>query len=409
MSAPDILFVHSNFPGQFGFIAEALMQRGHRCAAITQTGKGIPGVSLATWSLKRGSAAQIHPFAVRAEADLMRAEAAAAAALALKNSGFLPKLIIGHPGWGETIFLKEIFPEARQILYGEYYYRYAGGDAGFDPEFPTGEPLHDSLRIHAKNASQLLAYADADVIVSPTPFQSSRFPDLLKSRLHIIHEGVDTATIRPNPQASFSLPDGRVLDRATPVITMINRRFEPLRGYHIFMRALPAVMQACPQAHFLLIGADQAGGYGLAAPKGKTWGQIFLDEVRDRLDLSRLHFTGTLPHAQMLAALSISSAHIYYTYPFVLSWSLLEAMASECAIIASATPPVQDVLVDGHNARLLPFFDVEALSATMIEALETPDRFLTLRQQARVDVMAGYDRQTSCRPAWMNLIDRVLA
>ena len=265
------------------------------------------------------------------------------------------------------------------------------------------------MRIHAKNATQLLAYADADAIVSPTPFQAARFPDILKPRIEIIHEGVDASAIKPDPQARFTLPSGLVLDRTTPLITMINRRFEPLRGYHIFMRALPAIMQACPKAHVLLIGADQPGGYGLAAPQGKTWGRVFLDEVSDKIDHARLHFVGTLPHKEMLAALSISSAHVYYTYPFVLSWSLLEAMASGCALVASATAPVQDVLKDGHNARLLPFFDVAQLAETVIEAIRTPENFASLRAQARADVVASYDRDSHCRPAWLNLVDRVLA
>jgi glycosyltransferase involved in cell wall biosynthesis len=405
---PDILFIHSNFPGQFGFLAEAMKARGHRVAAIAETGRGLPGVSLARWSLKRGSAPGIYPMATRAEADLMRASGAADAAFALRENGINPALIIGHPGWGETIFMREIFPQARQILYGEYYYRFKGGDAGFDPEFPAANDRAEPLRIHAKNATQLLAYADADAIVSPTPYQAGRFPELLKPSLRIVHEGVDTAAIKPNPQARLLLPNGQVLDRSTPVITFINRRFEPLRGYHIFMRALPAVLKACPTAQVVMIGADQGNGYGLAPPKGKTWKEIFLAEVSDRMDMSRVHFTGTLPHDQMLAALSISAAHVYYTYPFVLSWSLLEAMASGCALIASDTAPVRDALTDGVNARLLPFFDIEALSEAMIDAVKSPERYVPYREQARHDAVAYHDRATSCLPQWMALIDEML-
>ncbi len=407
-AAPDILFVHSNFPGQLGFLAEALMARGHRVFAITNSGKGLPGVGLARWTLKRGTAQGVFPFAVRAEADLLRGNGAAEAAFALREHGVNPAVIIGHPGWGETLFLREIFPQARQILYGEYYYRFKGGDAGFDPEFPAANDRAEPLRIHAKNATQLLAYADADAIVCPTPFQASRFPDLLKPRIRIIHEGVDTSAVTPGHPEALTLPDGTALGAATPVITLINRRFEPLRGYHMFMRALPAVLEACPHAHAVLIGSDQGAGYGLAPPQGRTWKEVFLSEVQDRLDMTRVHFTGPLPYPQMLAALRLSRAHVYYTYPFVLSWSLLEAMASGCAIIASDTPPVRDALKDGHNARLLPFFDVAALSQTLTAAIEQPERFAPLRAQARADAVAHHDRAGRCLPQWMELINGML-
>ncbi|HEX2137700.1 MAG TPA: glycosyltransferase [Microvirga sp.] len=405
----DVLFVHTNFPGQFGFIAQALKDRGWRCAAIaSQTGRALGGIPLLRWQTPRGSTSGIFPPAARAENNLIRGRAAAECALALQRQGFDPDLIIGHPGWGETLLLKEIFPRARQILYGEFYFRTRGVDVGFDPEF--GQPsIEERFRIYAKNATIALAFAEADRIVCPTPFQASLLPKAFRSRTILIHEGVDTDRVRPGPTATLTLDDGRVLDRSVPVITFINRQFEPLRGFHIFMRALPRVLAELPDAHAVLIGADEPARYGMAAPNGATWKGHLLPEVAGRLDMSRVHFTGRVPYDRMLAALSISAAHVYYTYPFVLSWSLLEAMACECLVIGSDTAPVRDAVEHDVNGLLLDFFDVDALAQALVAACRQPDRFSPLRKAARRTILDGFDRKRQCEPAWLRLVDDVLS
>jgi len=404
----NILFVHNNFPAQFRFLAEVMSRRGDQCAAIaSHTGQIIQGVPLARWRARRGSTQGIFDPATRAEADLIRGYAAAECAMALKNQGFTPDLIIGHPGWGETLLLREIFKEARQILYGEYYYRSTGADSGFDPEFDAFD-IAGGFRVHAKNATLALAYVDADRIVCPTEFQASLLPSLFRSRVAVIHEGVDTKHVDQNAAAQFKLAGGRVLDRSTPVITFINRRFEPQRGFHIFMRALPKVLAAIPNVEVLLIGSDDPDVYGVRAPAGTTWKQLLLAEVNDRIDAGRVHFTGHLPHDQMLAALSISTAHVYYTYPFVLSWSLLEAMACKCLIVASDTAPVRDVIENGQNGLLLDFFDVDGLSDALIRACGDSSALLPLRRAARDTVVARFDRDRVCRPAWLELIKNLL-
>jgi glycosyltransferase involved in cell wall biosynthesis len=300
-----------------------------------------------------------------------------------------------------------MFPKARQIAYAEYYYRLKGGDVGFDPEFPdTPRDLPETL--HAKNAGMTLAFSEADAIVAPTPFQFSLLPPVFQARTHIIHEGIDTGAIRPRPDTQVRLGDGLVLSRERPVVTFINRRFEPLRGCHIFMRALPRFMEAVPDAQVVLIGADEPGGYGRAAGQGQNWGQMFLGEIADRIDRSRLHFTGRVPHETMLAALAVSSAHVYYTYPFVLSWSALEAMASGCLVIGSDTPPVRDAITDGESGILLDFFDVEALSDALIAACRDNGRFDHLRDGARRVVLDRFDRKTICLPQWLKLIETLL-
>jgi glycosyltransferase involved in cell wall biosynthesis len=404
----NILFVHSNFPAQFRFLAEVMSKRGDRCVAIaSHTGQPIQGVPLARWRARRGSTEGIFDPATRAEADLIRGYAAAECAMALKQQGFTPDLIIGHPGWGETLLLREIFKEARQILYGEFYYRSTGADSGFDPEFDAFDVAR-GFRVQAKNATLALAYVDAERIVCPTAFQASLLPSLFRSRASVVHEGVDTKHVDHNAAAQFALTGGRVLDRSTPVITFINRRFEPQRGFHIFMRALPKVLVTIPDVEVLLIGSDDPDVYGVRAPAGTTWKQRFLDEVKDRVDERRIHFTGHLPHDRMLAALSISTAHVYYTYPFVLSWSLLEAMACKCLVVASDTAPVRDAIENGANGLLLDFFDVDGLSDALIRACRNPEAFLPLRQAARDTVVARFDRDRVCRPAWLDLVKNVL-
>ncbi len=404
-----ILFIHQNFPGQFPFIAAAAMKAGHKVAAIGgPTAKGTPGVDLRRWALNRGTTTGIFDAATRAEADLMRAQAAAEQALRLKADGFVPDVIVGHPGWGETLHLAEVFPGVPQILFGEFFYRSHGADVNFDAEFEISTPISD-MRVNAKNLGLSLAYAMADVIVCPTEFQASQFPPAFRSRVQVFHEGVDFRRAKRSADARLKLPNGRSLDGSKPVITFINRNFERLRGFHVFMRALPELLAARPDAEVVLIGTDSAKGYGGALPSGETWKGRMLKEVGGRLDMDRVHFVGALPHADMIAAMSISWAHVYYTYPFILSWSLTEAMACECLILGSDTGPVRDAIIDGENGVLNDFFDVPALTGAMIDACERPEAFEEMRRAARVTALKMFDRETVGVPAWMALIEEVLA
>ncbi|ESR24204.1 glycosyltransferase [Lutibaculum baratangense] len=404
----DILFVHNNFPGQFGFVAQAMRDRGHRCVAIaSQTGRELPGIGLLRWRSSRGTTQGIFPAATRAEADIIRGRAAVECARVLAGKGFRPKLVVGHPGWGETLFLKEVFPEAKVLLYAEYFYRSRGGDVNFDAEFDEMD-FDKSVLVNAKNATLGLAYLGADRIVAPTEFQKSTLPPALWPSTTVIHEGVDLAAVRRDQKASFPLPDGRRLDATTPVVTFVNRRFEPLRGFHIMLRALPRLLETVPEAEILMIGADERGGYGKPPPDGHTWKSALLPEVEGRLDMRRVHFTGRVSPADLHAAMSISAAHVYYTYPFVMSWSLLEAMATECLIVGSDTGPVREAIAHGENGLLLDFFDVEALADTLISACREPARYAALRQAARRTVEERFDRDRLCRPRWLALIDEML-
>ena len=402
-----VLFVHSNFPAQFRDLANVLVARGVECAAIGgRPAPGLPGVRMARWVNAKGSTPDIFPLATRAEADLIRGRAALDAALALKADGFEPDLIIGHPGWGETVLLGEAFPKARRIIFSEFFYQSHGADIDFDDEFiaPTFDMF---LAGTAKNAVMALALTQADAIVCPTEFQASTHPSVFRPRIRIIHEGVDTNAIRPGSPAPLTLPDGVTLRPGAPVITHVNRHLEPLRGLHVLLRALPALQAEIPDARVVIVGAEDVRGYSGATPDGRTWKAHCLDGLEDTLDLSRVHFTGRLTHPEMLAALRLSTAHVYYSYPFVLSWSLIEAMASGCYIIGSDTAPVRDAIEDGRNGRLIDFFDVDALSAALVEACRKPGEFDPLRGAARATAVENFDTAAG-RSAWLRLIDEVM-
>jgi glycosyltransferase involved in cell wall biosynthesis len=399
----NVLFVHNNFPAQFLHVARALVEdQNARVAAVgSGTARALKGVRLAKYSLNDADVSATHPFARRFDLECRRAEQVLYALSSLASAGFRPDVVVGHPGWGETLPLRTFFPQARLIVYCEFFYGVDGRDVGFDPEFPeTGTDGHVAL--HLKNASSLLALADADCGVSPTAWQRSTFPKEFQSKISILHEGIDTDLAKPKADATFRLASGRALTRSDEVVTFVARNLEPVRGYHIFMRALPRILAERPQAEVLVIGGDGVS-YGAAPPPGKTWKSLFLDEVAAQIDEKRVHFTGPLPHREYLSALQVSSAHVYLTYPFVLSWSLLEALSAGCLVIGSDTPPVREV-IDGENGVLVPFFEPDQLAERVIEALADPRRFHPLRANARRTVLDRYDLKRICLPKLVALL-----
>jgi glycosyltransferase involved in cell wall biosynthesis len=305
------------------------------------------------------------------------------------------------------LFLREVFPDVPQIQIGEFYYLTKGGNFNFDPEFPASS-LEAAMVHQAGNAALSLSHSQAARIIAPTPFQASTFPDVFQPLIRVVHEGIDIDAARPIVAARETLADGTVLDGTVPVITFVNRRFEPMRGFHVFMRALPRFLEMVPDAHVLMIGADDPEIYGRSPAEG-TWKQKLLEEVGDRLDPARVHWLGSLSYAQLIRAFALSWAHVYMTYPFVLSWSLLDAMACGCLIIGSDTAPVRDVVRHGENGLLVDFFDENGLARQMAEACRNPEQFRHLRKNARETVVNEYNRATVCLPAWLNTIEEVLA
>jgi glycosyltransferase involved in cell wall biosynthesis len=412
----NILFVHQNFPGQFKHLAPALAKRGDRVVALhINQAREMEGVTSLRYTLQGRPGGETHRWLRELEVKTLRAEAAWHAALQLKAQGFVPDVIVAHPAWGESLFLKQVWPKARLGIYCEYFYHAHGADVGFDPEF-AHEDAEDACRLQMKNANYELHFSQAQAGIAPTHWQASLFPQRFASRIAVIHDGIDTRHIAPDAQARVNLQTAQgtlTLSREDEVITFVNRNLEPYRGYHRFMRALPAILRARPKARVLMIGGNGVS-YGAPPPadeKGqlRTWRDIFLNEVRDELDLSRVHFLGKVPYADFLRVLQISTVHVYLTYPFVLSWSLLEAMSAGCAIVASNTAPVREAIQDRETGLLVDFFDAPALVDRVIGLCQDRSLRERLGQQARARAQMQYDLHTMCLPNQLAWVDRLAA
>ncbi|WP_299423606.1 glycosyltransferase family 4 protein [uncultured Shimia sp.] len=408
-----ILFIHQNFPGQFKHLAPELVARGHDVRSITlrakQRGKW-QGVELYPYQIKRKPAQGLHPWMVDFETKVLRAEACYAAARNLRNEeGYTPDVIVAHPGWGESMFLRDLWPTARIGLYCELYYALHDTDTHFDPEFPKRSADTDSIRLRLKNLNNMMHHQSADLGISPTQFQANTFPPEYKDIISVIHDGIDTDVVKPHPDASLTLGDGTVLTREDEVITFVNRNLEPYRGYHVFMRALPELLKQRPNARVLIVGGDEVS-YGAAPPKGQTWKQIYIDEVRGKIptpNWERVHFLGKVPYDQFLSMLQISKAHVYLTYPFVLSWSLMEAMAIGAPIVASDTAPVTEVITHGETGRLFPFFEGERMVAEICSVLDDPDMCADMAKASRAYAVKNYDLQSCCLPKQLEWIQKL--
>jgi glycosyltransferase involved in cell wall biosynthesis len=399
-----LLFVHQNFPGQFKHLAPEMQRLGHDVRAIAEAGRGEDSpVPVTTY---RHQAPAVDGKATRLGQNFVRmtdrGTTVARLARRMRAQGYVPDVIYGHSGWGETLFLKEVWPEAKLLVFAEFYYRGQGADADFDPEFQA-QTFDQVYYAQSRAAHMAQALAHADRGLSPTHWQADTHPPLLRRNIEVIFDGVDCDRLAPNPDARFALPNGRVLAPGDEVLTFCNRNLEPYRGYHIFMRALPAVLAARPEAEVVIVGGDEVS-YGRPAPDGRKWKDVFLDEVRDRLDLGRVHFLGKIPYDRLVDLMHVARVHAYLTYPFVLSWSMVEALAAGTLVVGSRTAPVAEVITDGVTGRLVDFFDVPGWSAALTEALARPDAAQTLRDAARAMVRDRYDLQSRCLPRQVALL-----
>ncbi|MCA0203488.1 MAG: glycosyltransferase [Proteobacteria bacterium] len=405
-----ILFVHQNFPGQFLHLAPALVERGHDVTALTDE-TNIRKTAITTFRYRKPDPRpdpKVAQLGTTFTEMTNRAYRVARAARILRDRhGYRPDVIFGHGGWGETLFLREVWPEARLIVYAELYYAPRGLDVGFDPEFSTGNE-DKAYAVVARQGHQALMMAQADAALAPTEFQADTFPACFRDKITIIHDGVDTARLVPDPAARVTLPSGVEFRAGDELLTFINRNLEPYRGYHSFMRALPEVLRARPRAQVVIIGGDEVS-YGARPGGGRSWKDIFLDEVKDRLDLSRVHFTGKVPYATFVGLMQCTRVHCYLTVPFVLSWSMLEAMSAGALVVGSRTAPVEELIEDGVNGRLVDFFDTGAMAATLIDCLARPADFAPLRRAARAHIVENYDLTRICLPRLIAFVEGTLA
>lgn len=398
-----ILFIHQNFPGQFVSLAPALARAGHEVRALTtraDIGADWEGVRIERATAPRDVSQGGHPWAPYFGREVSQGEVVYQAALALKAGGFDPDAIVAHPGWGDLLFIRDVWPDTPLGIYAEYYF--SPSHKVMPHEFVEALPAQEiAPRARMRNLPWTLSFADADAAIVPTRHQAAQFPLPFRDRIEVIHDGIDTERLRPDPEATLTLGSGVTLSAGDEVITFVNRNLEPFRGYHTFLRALPEVLARHPRARVVLIGGNEAS-YSPPAPEGRTWKDIYRHEIWPTLtpdQQTRIHFLGRVPYPAYLKVLQISMAHVYLTWPFVLSWSLMEAMSVGCAIVGSDTAPVTEMITDGETGRLVGFEDSAGLAARISDLLNDPDARRRLGAKAREHVVARYDRETICLPA----------
>jgi glycosyltransferase involved in cell wall biosynthesis len=419
-----LLFVHQAFPSQFCHLApyfaalpgNEVLAVGEKATMLGMVGassteapalRPAKGVKLLGYDVPTLGAEKLSGPDATLQRAIQRGLAVAAGAKHLRSSGFRPDVIVAHPGWGEAMFLKDVFPDAKILLYCEAYFRSRGADVGFDPEFPVGDEVMLGYRM--TNAPWPISLDASDWGIAPTSWQRQLFPKEYASRISVIHDGIDTDAIAPNPRAEFQVPGTQlVLKHGEEVVTYVARSLEPHRGFHMFMRAIPEIQRRRPGARIVIVGGDRTS-YSWQLPAGDTYRMRMLRELEGRLDLSRIHFCGWIPHADYISILQISSVHVYLTYPFVLSWSLLDAMAAGCLVIGSDTAPVREVVTDGHNGLLVDFFSPDKIAAQVDDALRRPAAMSAIRDRARRTIIERFDLARICLPAQARLIERLAA
>ncbi|MFM7314614.1 MAG: glycosyltransferase [Cyanobium sp.] len=409
-AARTILFVHQNFPGQYLHLAPALQQRGDRVEAIGgPTSRALPGIPLHRYDPMPGGGVPVcHPWASDLQTKALRAQAVGALLERLLAEGLQPDLVIGHPGWGELLAVKDLLPQVPMLHQVEFIYQLQGGDSDFDPEFRDRD-WQRSTRLRLRRAPQILSLLDMDWGVAPTPWQASTVPAPFRDRVSVIHEGIDTEAISPEGMAEIRLERAGIrFRRGDPLITFVARNLEPYRGFHVFMRLLPRLQRLRPEAHVLIVGADGVS-YGTPPPAGGSWKETLMAELGDRVDRSRLHFVGQVPHPVLHQLFRVSACHVYLTYPFVLSWSLLEAMSCGALVVGSDTAPLRDVIRHGENGLLVDFFDVDGIADRVAAVLEDPAAHAPLRAAARATAVDRFDLRRVCLPQLLSLVDRLLA
>ncbi|MEO0869996.1 MAG: glycosyltransferase family 4 protein, partial [Cyanobacteria bacterium J06642_11] len=425
----NVLFLHPNFPAQFRHLATHLgADPTHQIVFITACEPGqIEGVQKVLYKPSRQVSDKTHRYVRDLESSVLTGQAAWRAAEQLKTKqGFEPDVIYAHVGWGPGLFLKDLFPKARYLGFFEWFYQIHGSDVDFNPDdLPDAD---QAARLRIRNASILIELANCDAGLVPTHWQKQQFPSEFHPKLQVLHDGINTTFCQPKPEANLILPpvpqtqpatpktagkgfgakkaeqkkslsstelieqsfrkNGLDLSHTTEVVTYVARGMDPYRGFPQFMAAVEQLQKMRSHCHVVVVGQDRVA-YGSPLSDGRTYREKALQELD--LDLSRLHFTGQVSYDQLLQVYQASTVHVYLTVPFVLSWSMLEAMASGCVVLGSKTPPVEEVIQDGVNGFLVDFWDVGAIAEKINDLLDRQNELTTIRQQARTTILKKYD------------------
>lgn len=405
----NILFIHQNYPAQFKHLVNWFGITGeHRIVFLTQT-KQVPQVKhhrILQYELDHKLAKNSWVVSRYFELSCSAGVKVAEICRGLDKQGFKPDIIIGHTGWGEMLFLREVWPDVPTLSYFEYFYSAHNSAIDFDPEFPITEETDYGMS--ARNSVNYLSYAACTAGLTPTHWQRNTYPREFHEKIRIIHEGVDTKRLVPNAASSAKLGRlDRPVTRNDEIFTYVARNMEPMRGFHIFMRALPQILDARPNARVLIIGGNEVS-YGKRAGVQGGFRARMEQEVGDRVDWSRVHFLGKVPYSTFIATLQLSRCHIYLTMPFVLSWSMLEAMSMCATVVASDVAPVREVISDGKTGFLVDFHSPDALARRVIEVLAHRDNHAAIGRAARKHIVETYDLMSTCLPAQLNLVNQLL-
>jgi len=402
-----VLITHNNFPAQFRHIAEFLgRDKNHQVVFATKTPREewvIPGVTKAIFTPSGQSSEESFPLVRPFEDGVRHGTGFLNMCLELKKQGFVPDVAIGHSGWGQTMFLRDVFPETPFIGYFEWYYNATGPEILFDRKPRTTMEMA-SLRL--RNTAILHDLTACRVGITPTGWQRAQFPAEYQAKLIQAHDGINTRYFAPAeggklPIEALDLPNTD-LTGAEEIVTYCSRGMEPYRGFPQFYESIPAILDERPNCHVLIVGEDRVC-YSAKPPEGQTYKTIMQEKVK--VDESRVHFTGPLPYGKYKQVLQASSAHVYLTWPFVLSWSFLEAMSCGCLIVGSNTDPVREVLKHRENGLLTDFHSPEKIAKTVIFALKRQDKLVDLRNKARETVLERYCL-SKCLPVHLNLLAR---
>lgn len=383
-----VLFLHPNFPAQFRHLATVLgKDPNYEVVFGTKRKEGnIQGVRKVIYNPSREARPETHHYVKTLENAVLQGQAVYRMGEALKKDGFYPDIVYGHSGWGPTLFMKDVFPKATLLCYFEWFYNAFGSDADFDPNDPLKPD--DIPRIRVKNAGILLDLYSCDRGLCPTNWQRQQFPKEFHNKITVLHDGVDTDYFHPQPNAKLNLSKRNLnLSNVEEIVTYVARGMEPYRGFPQLMETIEILQKRRPNCHFVILGENRVA-YGKKLPQGQNYKDLMLGRLD--LDLTKIHFTGLLPYHEYLKVLQASSVHIYLTRPFVLSWSMLEAMSTGCLIVASNTPPVKELIKDGYNGLLVPFFSPDKIADKVVEVLNNGDRMKKIRENARKTIVENY-------------------
>lgn len=412
-----ILFIHQNFPAQYKHLVQYFLNDSNN-EVIIITEKMVaerikhifPRVTIGNYDQTQLIPANSHHYINDFENGVRRAQAVVKICITLRQKKFTPDIVCAHPGWGESLYIKDVFPDTPLLNFFEFFYHAKAVDLDFDPEFPA--EFDDIFRARTKNAINLFSLNSCDYGLSPTNWQKILHPQEYHDKIKVIFDGINTDQLKPNPDSTFYIKNkmGNDLNLTSKdkIITYVSRCLEPYRGFHILMRTLPEILRRHKDAHILIVGNDQTVNYGKMPLNAKNWRTQLMAELGKQLDLSRIHFLGNIPYTQFINVLQVSAAHLYLTYPFVLSWSMLEAMSCGCVVVASDTDPVKEIITHQENGLLVNFFNIEEIVDRMDHILSNPTSYQTIKHHARQTIIQHYDLKRVCLPAHVKFIDEII-